>query len=129
MRYSELSARISVIPTSDDRPHPKQAEHDAAEIEDLIRQYYVRHGELPFTPDTATVSSNIRGYRDLPPEAIQTMNDIKALEGEVGELWKQTRDLPDTNARWLATARTWIQIGFMLWVRSVAIPADPYEGD
>jgi hypothetical protein len=73
----------------------------------------------------------ITGYRDLSQAEIDTMNKIKALANEVGEL-VSSLDGPVMGAhgegaffpdpRWLAIAKTTLQTGFMQLTRSVAKP-------
>lgn len=67
----------------------------------------------------------IKGYRDLGPEEIEMMNQIKTKAAEVGELCDKLvgRDggsAPDQ--RWVAIGRTHLQQGFMALTRAVAKP-------
>lgn len=70
----------------------------------------------------------ISGYRDLSQSEIDGMNSIKALEKDVGELWKQIKAIDGVDQRMLAIARTELQTAFMWFVRSIAKPADPFSG-
>ena len=70
----------------------------------------------------------ISGYRDLSQSEIDGMNSIKALEKDVGELWKQIKAIDGVDQRMLAIARTELQTAFMWFVRSIAKPADPFAG-
>lgn len=83
----------------------------------------------------------ISGYRDLDHDEIDLINEIKALENRVGALLSRVgehlerqRTLASqgredreriANAepgRWMATARTDLQVGFMKLNRAVAQP-------
>lgn len=68
----------------------------------------------------------IAGYRDLTQAEIDAMNEIKALEKQVGEVHKKISLLPNLDQRALAIARTDLQQGFMWFVRGVAQPTDPF---
>ncbi len=70
----------------------------------------------------------ISGYRDLSQSEIDGMNSIKALEKDVGELWRQIKAIDGVDQRMLAIARTELQTAFMWFVRSIAKPADPFAG-
>lgn len=80
----------------------------------------------------------IRGYRDLDANEIDLINEIKAAEARIGTLYQRVaehlalqRDRAGADkqriaaaepARWLAMARSDLQIGFMKLTRSVAQP-------
>jgi len=64
----------------------------------------------------------IKGYRDLSEAEIALMNDAKGRAEGVGALCKMLDDLPGTDKRWLAIAKTDLQKGFMSLVRSIAQP-------
>lgn len=64
----------------------------------------------------------IKGYRDLSQVEIDLMNDTKGRAEGVGALIKMLENLPDTDKRWLAIAKTDLQKGFMSLVRSIAKP-------
>jgi hypothetical protein len=68
----------------------------------------------------------ISGYRDLSQEEINGMNEIKALESELGALFLKLSEVEGVDHRHLALARTNLQQGFMWFVRAVARPADPF---
>jgi hypothetical protein len=73
----------------------------------------------------------ITGYRDLSQAEIDTMNRIKSLANEVGELI-QSLDGPVGSGseggaffpdpRWLSIAKTELQKGFMYLTRAIAQP-------
>lgn len=73
----------------------------------------------------------IQGYRDLTEKEINTVNDIKDLEREFSDLWKNIKDssILQADPRWLAVAKTNIQQGFMALTRAVTKPNDPFEYD
>lgn len=76
----------------------------------------------------------ISGYRVLPKEDIDLINEIKAHANETYQLWEKVRlhvtrsrhiegTIPDTEAaRWAAIARTELQQGYMALTRAVAKP-------
>jgi hypothetical protein len=64
----------------------------------------------------------IKGYRDLTPEEIGLMNDIKAKAEEVGALVERVAQLAETDKRWVAVGKTDLQKGFMALTRAVARP-------
>ena len=64
----------------------------------------------------------IKGYRDLTPEEIGLMNDIKAKAEEVGALVERVAQLVETDKRWAAVGKTDLQKGFMALTRAVARP-------
>lgn len=65
----------------------------------------------------------IKGYRDLSPDEIEAMNEIKKKAEEVGALIAKLRNLGSAvDQRWVSIAQTELQQGFMAAVRSVAQP-------
>jgi hypothetical protein len=72
----------------------------------------------------------ISGYRDLTQLEIAAMNDIKALETQVGALWRQinrgsTFEIDgrfEVDGRWMSIAKTHFEEGFSAFVRAVAQP-------
>ena len=82
----------------------------------------------------------IKGYRELSQEEIDTMNRVKELGAEVGELVNEMKrsltktekvngdgenydTMVDTHdRRWLEIAQTDLQKGFMALTRSIAKP-------
>ncbi len=65
---------------------------------------------------------HIKGYRDLTQEEVELMNALKELGSAVGEAVEELEDLPFTDKRWVAIAKTDLQKGFMALIRSVAQP-------
>jgi hypothetical protein len=68
---------------------------------------------------------DIKGYRDLSSNDITTVNIIKNMEIEVGNLWRDVT-AGDIDKRWAAVAKTHFQEGFMALVRSVTKPEDVF---
>ena len=65
----------------------------------------------------------ISGYRDLSQAEIDAINEIKACEKTVGELWREIANSEmSTDPRWLNIARTHFEEGFSAFVRAVAQP-------
>lgn len=70
----------------------------------------------------------ITGYRELSEAEIAEMNEAKRLAEEVGKFIErlENRNVAangyEPDQRWLATAKTDLQKGFMLLVRSIAKP-------
>jgi hypothetical protein len=64
----------------------------------------------------------ISGYRDLSQDEIDAINEIKAYEKTVGELWRRVGDVEGVDRRWMAIARTHFEEGFSAFVRAVAQP-------
>ena len=69
----------------------------------------------------------IKGYKEQDPEQIHTINEIKAMEINIGKLMRkliENRNRVDVDMRWYSIARTNLQSGFMQLVRSIAQPPD-----
>lgn len=65
---------------------------------------------------------HITGYRDLSPEEIALMNEVKAKAQEVGALVAKLKESPSIDQRWVNIGNTELQQGFMALTRSVAQP-------
>jgi len=65
---------------------------------------------------------HIKGYRDLSPEEVQAMNEVKEKAHEVGVLIDKLENTEGLDQRWVAIAKTDLQKGFMAAVRSIAQP-------
>lgn len=65
---------------------------------------------------------HIKGYRDLSEAEVQAMNAVKAKAEEVGAIVAKLEANPDLDQRWVAVAKTDLQKGFMVAVRSIAQP-------
>lgn len=64
----------------------------------------------------------IDGYRELTQDEIYTINSIKRLANEVGEVLDGFTRWEEADQRWVAIAKTDLQKGFMALVRSIAKP-------
>jgi hypothetical protein len=64
----------------------------------------------------------IKGYRDLSQEEIDSMNAVKDLGNQVGELIDRLEQIGGLDQRWIATGKTDVQKGFMALIRSIAQP-------
>lgn len=67
---------------------------------------------------------HIKGYRDLSTEEIALMNEAKELAAKVGAFIEQLEGVhrPLVDGRWMSIAKTDLQKGFMVLVRSIAQP-------
>ena len=65
---------------------------------------------------------HIKGYRDLSPEEIALMNEVKTKAAEVGELIEKLRATPGLDQRWVSIGTTDLQKGFMGVIRGIAQP-------
>lgn len=64
----------------------------------------------------------IKGYRELNQSEIDSMNEVKEMGKQLGELVSQMRDSPDHDQRWVAIGATDLQKGLMELTRSIAKP-------
>lgn len=64
----------------------------------------------------------ITGYRELSPEEIALMNEIKALGKQLGDLVEALRAIPGIDQRWVSIGATDLQTGLMAITRAVAKP-------
>lgn len=64
----------------------------------------------------------IKGYRDLSKDEIDAMNEIKEMAEKTGQIIDKLANSTTADQRWVYEARTKLQIGFMLAVRSIARP-------
>lgn len=64
----------------------------------------------------------ITGYRELSPDEIRLMNEIKAEGERLGNLIATLKQMPEVDQRWVSIARTDLQTGVMALVRAVAQP-------
>jgi fumarate hydratase class II len=68
-------------------------------------------------------TKSITGYRDLTPEEIAAVNQIKRLAAALGEFVDSlAREGAAFDQRWVAIGRTHLQEGFMALTRAVAKP-------
>ena len=64
----------------------------------------------------------IKGYRDLSQEEIDSMNEVKAKGAELEELIAKIRKIPGIDMRWLEAAEMELKTGMMKLTRSIAKP-------
>ena len=69
-----------------------------------------------------TGQQKIKGYRDLTPEEIQLINDIKGHGEIMGQLCDRIMNEMDVDHRWVSIGITHLQQGFMALTRAVAKP-------
>ena len=65
---------------------------------------------------------HIKGYRELTPEDIKLMNEVKEKGAELGELIEKLNLIPETDKRWLEIGKTNIQQGLMAVTRAITTP-------
>lgn len=65
---------------------------------------------------------HIKGYRDLSPEEIQLMNDIKGLGNALGEAIRMLEHAQGLDQRFIAIGKTDIQKGLAMVIRGIAQP-------
>lgn len=65
---------------------------------------------------------HIKGYRELTPEDIKLMNEVKEKGAELGELIEKLNMMPETDKRWLEIGKTNIQQGLMAVTRAITTP-------
>lgn len=65
---------------------------------------------------------HIKGYRDLSPEEIALINEVKAQGVTLGQALDATAQIPNVDQRALSLARTHLQTGMMWLIRSIARP-------
>ena len=64
----------------------------------------------------------IKGYRELTPEDIKLMNDVKEKGAELGELIEKLNMMLEIDKRWLEIGKTNIQQGLMAVTRAITKP-------
>ena len=65
---------------------------------------------------------HIKGYRELTPEDIKLMNEVKEKGAELGKLIEKLNMMPETDKRWLEIGKTNIQQGLMAVTRAITTP-------
>lgn len=73
-------------------------------------------------------AQGVRGYRDLTPEEVATINQVKLLQEQVARVWATICARPGVDHRKVSRARDHFEEGFSALVGSVAQPHDPYMG-
>lgn len=64
----------------------------------------------------------IKGYRELTPEEIALMNEIKTKGAELGVLVDKLKAEKSVDGRWVSIGQTDLQKGLMALTRAVAQP-------
>ncbi len=64
----------------------------------------------------------ISGYRDLTQAEIDSMNEVKAVGVQLGELVERLRTTTGLDQRWVSIGNTDLQTGIMALVRAIAQP-------
>lgn len=79
-------------------------------------------------PNHGGITQPIRGYRQLTPNEVALINDIKQFASKVGAALDDIESAEsialgiDADKRWLAIGRTQLQQGFMAVIRAIAKP-------
>ena len=66
--------------------------------------------------------SDIKGYRTLTENEIQSINYVKSIGSDIESLVNQLKMLPDVDQRWVSIGVTQLQQGLMALTRAVAKP-------
>jgi hypothetical protein len=64
----------------------------------------------------------IKGYRELSPNEIAKMNEVKDLGAKIGLLVESLRGDKELDQRWVSIGATELQQGLMALTRSIAKP-------
>ena len=64
----------------------------------------------------------IKGYRDLSPQEIELINEVKNYANQLGLTVEAVSRIPEIDQRAFAIAKTQLQTGFMWLIRSIAQP-------
>jgi hypothetical protein len=64
----------------------------------------------------------IKGYRELNPNEIAMMNEVKEMGARLGMLVESLRNDSALDQRWVAIGATTLQQGLMALTRSIARP-------
>jgi hypothetical protein len=64
----------------------------------------------------------IKGYRDLSQEEIDLINEIKAVEETVADLYSKVSRIGQV--RWASIARTELETGFIYLIKAIAQPTN-----
>jgi hypothetical protein len=73
-------------------------------------------------PHQEGTAKPITGYRKMTDAEVDQINLIKGQGEELAEMIKQLEEMPATDKRWVAIAKTHLQMGIMFAVRAVARP-------
>ena len=66
--------------------------------------------------------TDIKGYRTLTENEIQSINYVKSIGSDIESLVNQLKLLPDVDQRWISIGATQLQQGLMALTRAVAKP-------
>jgi hypothetical protein len=66
--------------------------------------------------------TDIKGYRTLTENEIQSINYVKSIGSDIESLVNQLKMLPDVDQRWISIGVTQLQQGLMALTRAVAKP-------
>lgn len=80
--------------------------------------------EAPHPSAPPLSGAEVTGYRSLTSFDIALMNQVKEIERETAALWVKLMANKATDTRWLAIAKTQLQLGFMAMTRGIAKPAE-----
>jgi hypothetical protein len=64
----------------------------------------------------------IKGYRELSPEEIKLMNEVKDLGPLIEAVVVKLQAMPDLDQRWVAMGKTNLQTGLMFLTRGITKP-------
>ena len=65
---------------------------------------------------------HIKGYRDLTPEEVALMNEVKAKGEELKDLIEKLRGMTSNDMTWINVGELELKKGIMSLVRAVAKP-------
>lgn len=71
-------------------------------------------------------AQGVRGYRDLAPEEVGLINQLKIMQEQVARVWAAVFVRAETDRRKANIAKTHFEEGFSALVGSVARPHDPF---
>lgn len=77
--------------------------------------------------DQQNVSEKVTGYKPQTEEAIALVNEFKAHEKALGELWKKAQASGLADQRMLALGKSHAQTGYMWMNRAIFKPVDFFE--
>lgn len=107
----EKKSDDDLLVTSPDEPEPVEKESEV-------------QADTSANPE---IAKQVTGYRNLSSEDIAWMNTIKGAEIELGAVLNNVRELVDgVDRELIKDAEKHFRTGFMLLLRSVARPEDPF---
>lgn len=87
-----------------------------------IEKYQQKHRVTKRVTQVENQHRKIKGYRELTQEEIDSMNRVKAMGIELGELVESLRGSEAIDQRWVSIGATDLQTGLMALTRSIAKP-------